>query len=158
MASPAPATSSACRWAVRAGRLRPLPGRRNLAARAPAPNAWTITFPIDRVRALVVTHVHIDHVGRIPYLLAAGYRGPIVCSQASAALLPLVLEDALKVGFTRDQALIERFLAQIRQQTIAVPYKQWHTSSPASRRCASSSRRPATSSARPTSNLNCAGR
>jgi Cft2 family RNA processing exonuclease len=86
-----------------------------------------ITFPIDRVRALVVSHVHIDHVGRIPRLLAAGYRGPIVCSQASAALLPLVLEDALKVGFTRDQALISGFLKQIRQQTIAVPYKQWRT-------------------------------
>ncbi len=36
-----------------------------------------IEFPIDRVRALVVTHVHIDHVGRIPYLLAAGFQGPI---------------------------------------------------------------------------------
>ncbi len=86
-----------------------------------------ITFPIDRVRALVVTHVHIDHVGRLPYLLAAGYRGPLVCSQASAALLPMVLEDALKVGFTRDPAVVKRYLAQLRQQTIAVPYKQWRT-------------------------------
>lgn len=84
-----------------------------------------IAFPIDKVRALIVTHVHIDHVGRIPYLLAAGYRGPIICSQASAALLPLVLEDALKVGFTRDQALIDRFLTQIARQIIALPYKQW---------------------------------
>ncbi|MCB1965826.1 MAG: MBL fold metallo-hydrolase, partial [Candidatus Accumulibacter sp.] len=30
-----------------------------------------VSFPLDGVRALVVTHVHIDHVGRIPYLLAA---------------------------------------------------------------------------------------
>lgn len=89
-------------------------------------NRLEIQFPIDKVRALVVTHVHIDHVGRIPYLLAAGFRGPILCSEASAALLPLVLEDALKVGFTRDQALINRFLAQIRAQLIALPYKHWH--------------------------------
>ncbi|WP_420844347.1 MBL fold metallo-hydrolase [Lamprobacter modestohalophilus] len=53
------------------------------------------------LQALVITHVHIDHVGRLPYLLAAGYRGPILCSPASAELLPMVLEDALKVGFTR---------------------------------------------------------
>lgn len=85
----------------------------------------TIDFPIDDVCALVVTHVHIDHVGRIPYLLEAGFTGPIVCSQASAVLLPLVLEDAMKVGFTRDRALIERYLAQIRRQVIAVPYRQW---------------------------------
>jgi metallo-beta-lactamase family protein len=65
-----------------------------------------IDFSLDGVQALVVTHVHIDHVGRIPYLLAAGFKGPIVCSEASAELLPMVLEDALKVGVTRDEALI----------------------------------------------------
>lgn len=90
-------------------------------------NRPEIDFPIDKVRALVVTHVHIDHVGRIPYLIAAGFRGPILCSEASAALLPLVLEDALKIGFTRDPALINRYLAQIRQQTVPLPYKQWHS-------------------------------
>jgi len=95
-----------------------------------AADRLNITFPVDQVRALVVTHVHIDHVGRIPYLLAAGFRGPILCSQASAVLLPLVLEDALKIGFTRNQTLIDRFLAQIRRQIIALPYKQWHTAIP----------------------------
>lgn len=84
-----------------------------------------IDFPVDNVQALVVTHVHIDHVGRIPYLLAAGFRGPIYCSEPSALLLPLVLEDALKVGFTRDSSLIERFIKQVEQQLKPVPYKQW---------------------------------
>lgn len=41
-----------------------------------------IDFPVDSITALIVTHVHIDHVGRIPYLLAAGFKGPIYCSQA----------------------------------------------------------------------------
>ena len=84
-----------------------------------------IEFPIDQVQALVVTHVHIDHVGRIPYLLAAGFRGPIICSEASAQLLPLVLADALKIGFTRNRRLIEKFLDQIERQLVALPYKQW---------------------------------
>jgi len=85
-----------------------------------------IGFPLEPIQALIVTHVHIDHVGRIPYLLAAGYRGPILLSEASAELLPLVLEDALKVGFTRDQKLIERVLGLIRQRIVALPYGQWH--------------------------------
>ena len=40
-----------------------------------------VTFPVDRVAALIVTHIHIDHVGRIPYLLAAGFQGPILCKR-----------------------------------------------------------------------------
>ncbi|MEA3644155.1 MAG: MBL fold metallo-hydrolase, partial [Lamprobacter sp.] len=81
---------------------------------------------IAPIQALIITHVHIDHVGRLPYLLAAGYRGPIVTSPASAELLPLVLEDALKVGFTRDQRLIEQVLAVLRSRIIALPFGQWH--------------------------------
>ncbi|WP_319941418.1 MBL fold metallo-hydrolase [Halomonas jincaotanensis] len=67
-----------------------------------------VTFPVDDVLALLVTHVHIDHIGRLPYLLAAGYQGPILCSVPSARLLPLVIEDALKIGFTGDRALPRR--------------------------------------------------
>lgn len=86
-----------------------------------------IDFPLDKVRALVVTHAHIDHVGRIPYLLAAGFQGPIYCSQASAQLLPLVLEDALEVGFTRNRSLISKFLALLKDRTVPLPYKHWQT-------------------------------
>lgn len=84
-----------------------------------------IDFDISAVTALVATHVHIDHVGRIPHLVAAGFRGPIYCSQPSAKLLPLVLEDALKVGVTRDAELIETFLRYIHQQLRPLPYGQW---------------------------------
>ncbi|MCG7199143.1 MBL fold metallo-hydrolase [Marinobacter pelagius] len=87
----------------------------------------TIDFPIDHIRALVVTHVHIDHVGRIPYLLAAGYEGPIICSEPSAIMLPEILEDALKIGFTRDRRLIERVLGVIRERLVPLPYGRWHS-------------------------------
>jgi len=86
-----------------------------------------ISFPIEHIKALVVTHVHIDHVGRIPYLLAAGFRGPIICSEASARLLPLVLEDAVKIGFTRDSHMIERFIRQIESQIVPLRYKRWYS-------------------------------
>jgi metallo-beta-lactamase family protein len=84
-----------------------------------------IGFAVAPIAALIVTHVHIDHVGRLPYLLAAGYRGPILCSAASAELLPMVLEDALAVGFTRNRRLIEQVIAVLRQRIVAVPYGQW---------------------------------
>jgi len=84
-----------------------------------------IEFDLSCVRALIVTHVHIDHIGRLPYLLGAGFKGPILCSMPSARLLPLVIEDALKLGFTRDRQLVAKFLETVQQQLIALPYRHW---------------------------------
>ncbi|NYT74339.1 MBL fold metallo-hydrolase [Halomonas sp. QX-2] len=86
-----------------------------------------IEFDTSTVKALVITHVHIDHVGRLPYLLAAGFTGPIICSIPTAKLLPLVIEDALKIGFTRNAQLIERFQAQLQKQIVSVPYGKWQS-------------------------------
>jgi len=87
----------------------------------------SIAFDINTVQALLVTHCHIDHVGRIPYLLAAGFTGPIVTTEATARLLPLVIEDALKVGVTRNHTIISACLKRLNDQLIAVPYRQWFT-------------------------------
>jgi metallo-beta-lactamase family protein len=86
-----------------------------------------IEFSLATVKALVVTHVHIDHVGRIPYLLAAGFKGPIYCSEPSAKLLPIVLEDAFKLGFSRDQKTVERYLKLVEQRLCPLPYQRWST-------------------------------
>ncbi|RUO77453.1 MBL fold metallo-hydrolase RNA specificity domain-containing protein [Idiomarina seosinensis] len=84
-----------------------------------------VDFYSADIKALLVTHCHLDHVGRIPYLLAAGFKGPIVCTQATARLLPLVIADAIKVGITRNAELIEGVLSQLQQQLMPVAYDQW---------------------------------
>ncbi|KTF19181.1 MBL fold metallo-hydrolase RNA specificity domain-containing protein [Pseudoalteromonas sp. 10-33] len=85
----------------------------------------SIEFDISHVTALIVTHCHIDHVGRIPYLFAAGFKGPIFTSQASASLLPLVIEDALKVGVTRDPKIISACLNLLKRRIVPVDFKTW---------------------------------
>ncbi|CAM3197028.1 MBL fold hydrolase [Pseudomonas floridensis] len=82
-------------------------------------------FSASGIKALLVTHVHNDHVGRIPELLASGYKGPILCSEPSAHLLPLVMEDMLKIEFEHDQAQIDRHLEAIRKRVIALPFDIW---------------------------------
>jgi metallo-beta-lactamase family protein len=86
-----------------------------------------INFPVAHLRALIVTHVHIDHCGRVIWLLEAGFRGPIYCSQPSALLLPLMLEDAFRVGISRDARLSEKFLADLQKRIVPLPYGQWRT-------------------------------
>ncbi len=84
-----------------------------------------IDFPIERIQLLVVTHCHIDHVGRIPYLLMAGFDKGIVCSKPTAKLLPLVLEDALKIGVTKNSRLIRSFLRKIDTMLLPLDYGEW---------------------------------
>ncbi len=86
-----------------------------------------LDFSIEGIKALIVTHVHIDHVGRIPNLLAAGFDGPILCSEPSARLLPIVLEDAFRLSISRDQEQLDRYLKVVEQRIIALPYGHWFT-------------------------------
>ena len=47
--------------------------------------------------AVVLTHAHLDHVGRIPVLLKAGYRGPIFATSATIDLMMIILEDSARI-------------------------------------------------------------
>src|SRR6056297_1050399 len=85
-----------------------------------------IRFSLRGIEALLLTHVHIDPVGRLPYLLAAGFDRPIYCSQPTARLLPLVMDDAVRIGFTRNRRLIDRFLAAIEKRLRPLDYDTWH--------------------------------
>lgn len=84
-------------------------------------------FDISGIQALVITHVHLDHVGRIPALLAAGFRGPIFCSEPSAKLLPLILEDAFKLGISSEPAQVARFLLLLKGLVEPIAFGQWHS-------------------------------
>lgn len=93
---------------------------------APGAESAPLGFSIEGIQALIVTHVHLDHVGRIPALLAAGYRGPILCSEPSAKLLPLVLEDAYRLVVSSEPAQVARYLALLESLVTPLSFAQWH--------------------------------
>jgi metallo-beta-lactamase family protein len=51
-------------------------------------------FDPARVTALIVTHTHLDHIGRIPRLVKQGLRAPIYCTPATRDLAEVLLKDA----------------------------------------------------------------
>lgn len=47
--------------------------------------------------AVILSHAHIDHSGRLPGLYKAGYRGPVYCTQATADIASIMLRDSAKI-------------------------------------------------------------
>ena len=45
---------------------------------------------------LFLTHAHIDHIGRVPEMIQKGFKGEIICSHPTKALLYPMLADAMK--------------------------------------------------------------
>ncbi|UUM29969.1 MBL fold metallo-hydrolase [Vibrio japonicus] len=87
--------------------------------------ALDIDFPTSLIDALLLTHSHIDHIGRIPWLIADGFNQPIYCSKATAELVPLMLEDGLKIQLGLSSREIHRILKSITKLIHAKSYGEW---------------------------------
>jgi metallo-beta-lactamase family protein len=64
---------------------------------ARAKNMNALNFDPREIDFVLLSHAHIDHSGLIPRLVALGFRGPVYCSRATAALLEIMLPDSAHV-------------------------------------------------------------
>lgn len=79
-------------------------------------------FPFDaaQVDAVVLSHAHIDHCGRLPLLRKRGFRGPIYATPACRDLARILLADSAKMQ-ERDAERVNRRRQREGDPRIAAP-------------------------------------
>lgn len=86
--------------------------------------------------AIVLSHAHIDHAGRIPFLVSRGFDGPIYCTPATRDLCAIMLADSAHIQ-VKDAEYLERqgrhhaaplydqrAVVQTLNQMVSVPYNR----------------------------------
>lgn len=53
-----------------------------------------LMFEPERIDHIILTHAHIDHSGLIPYMYHLGFRGSVICTNATRDLCALMLPDS----------------------------------------------------------------
>ncbi len=57
----------------------------------------TFPLPADSIDAVLLTHAHLDHCGRLPKLVKEGFSGPIYATRATAEIAGIVLLDSARI-------------------------------------------------------------
>lgn len=57
-------------------------------------NGDPFPVPVGDIDAVILSHAHIDHSGRVPLLVKRGYRGPVYAQNASCELCEIMLPDS----------------------------------------------------------------
>jgi metallo-beta-lactamase family protein len=89
-------------------------------------------FPFDAktIDAVILTHAHLDHVGRLPKLVHGGFKGAVYATPPTIPLAKLVLDDAFQImvdHFKRDYRPMlygEEDVAPVFKRAQAVEYDQ----------------------------------
>lgn len=100
----------------------------------------TVPFDPRRIDSVVVSHAHIDHVGRLPLLANRGFHGPIVVTPATRDLCAVMLPDSAHIQ-EKDFEYLERRgragpeaqplytmrdAVRVQELMVGVPYRRIH--------------------------------
>ncbi len=87
-------------------------------------------FDVGRIDAVVLSHAHIDHSGRIPLLVKRGFTGPVYCHTATLELCDIMLRDSANIQ-ENDADRINRRRRERGEDADADPVEPLYTSSDA---------------------------
>ena len=68
-----------------------------------AKNLEPFHYDPKSVQAVILTHAHLDHCGRLPMLVKQGFKGTIFSTPATRDLAEIVLKDAVQIAKDRNR-------------------------------------------------------
>ncbi|MFC4638800.1 MBL fold metallo-hydrolase RNA specificity domain-containing protein [Deinococcus hohokamensis] len=86
-----------------------------------ARNNEPFSFDPQTLDAVILTHAHLDHVGRLPLLVRRGYRGAVYCTPPTAALAETVLLDSARLQVEGYRQELRRARRQGREHEVLEP-------------------------------------
>jgi metallo-beta-lactamase family protein len=90
------------------------------------PRNWD-TFPVppESIDAVLLTHAHLDHCGRLPKLVKDGFRGKIFCTPATGEIAQIIMKDS---AFLQEEDIKHKKARHERQgKTSPFPYEPLYT-------------------------------
>ncbi len=60
-------------------------------------NSAPFTYDTSSIDFLFITHAHLDHVGRIPFLVRNGFKGKIISTEPTREMAELIMLDSVKL-------------------------------------------------------------
>lgn len=55
-------------------------------------------FDPKKVDFALITHAHIDHIGKLPFLVSEGFSGPIYCTEDTKKIMQPALNDSYRIA------------------------------------------------------------
>jgi len=89
------------------------------------PNQPPFAYDASEIDYLVVTHAHIDHIGRIGKLIKEGFTGTIISTPPTRDIAEFMLEDAVKIMSYEAKRFNKNMLYESHHAKQA--FKQWKT-------------------------------
>jgi metallo-beta-lactamase family protein len=60
-------------------------------------NSESFAYNPKEIEAVIISHSHLDHVGRLPQLIRAGFKGKIFATPPTIDFTRLILDDSVKI-------------------------------------------------------------
>ncbi len=78
-------------------------------------------FDPKRVNFLILTHAHVDHVGRVAKLVKEGFRGEIISTTATKDIAKIMLTDSARILAEEYKTLVKKARRRGEEATVLEP-------------------------------------